>query len=104
MQRQDDVKFDRFTVSVDYMEAASLLAITFDDSNISFFDARSMAPRNAPDDLNTITSMPQAGFTFPSGAPGKISHTPRQSFQLLNFLFDRASHIILTQRLRSGCT
>ena len=74
LQRQDDVNFDRFIISADYMEAASLLAITFDDGTISFFDARSMAPRNAPDDLNTITSMPQAGFTFPPDTPGTTSY------------------------------
>ncbi|PGH02542.1 hypothetical protein GX51_04568 [Blastomyces parvus] len=69
-RRLEDIYFDRFVVSVDYTEAGSVLAITHDDSSISFFEARSMRPIDENEDGNIVTSMPNAGFTFPIDASG----------------------------------
>ncbi|OJD23025.1 hypothetical protein ACJ73_05625 [Blastomyces percursus] len=69
-RRLDDIYFDRYVVSIDYTEAGSVLAITHDDSSISFFEARSMRPITENEDGNTVTSMPNAGFTFPIDASG----------------------------------
>jgi len=51
-----------------------VLAITFDDSSISFFDARSMDSLSALEDTSTVTSMPQAGFSFPIDTSGNCAH------------------------------
>lgn len=56
------------------MEAGSVLAITQDDSSISFFEARSMRPITENEDDNIVTSMPNAGFTFPIDASGRFQH------------------------------
>lgn len=72
LRKQEDLHFDRFIVSIDYMEAGCVMAVTFDDSNISFFDARSMTPLNMLDDINTVTSIPQAGFIFPTDTSGRV--------------------------------
>ncbi|PGG96375.1 hypothetical protein AJ79_09615 [Helicocarpus griseus UAMH5409] len=69
-KRQEDIYFDRYVLSIDYAEAGSVLAVTYDDSSISFFDARSMKPINENEDVNVVTSMPNAGFTFPIDASG----------------------------------
>ncbi|KAG5299740.1 RNA polymerase II mediator complex subunit Sin4 [Histoplasma capsulatum G186AR] len=69
-RKLDDIYFDRYVVSIDYMEAGSVLAITQDDSSISFFEARSMRPITENEDDNIVTSMPNAGFTFPIDASG----------------------------------
>ncbi|PGH30262.1 hypothetical protein GX50_06980 [[Emmonsia] crescens] len=71
-RRLDDIYFDRFVISIDYTEAGSVLAITHDDSSISFFEARSMRPINENEDVNIVTSMPNAGFTFPIDASGSL--------------------------------
>ncbi|KAK2797281.1 hypothetical protein FQN50_009246 [Emmonsiellopsis sp. PD_5] len=65
LRRQEDIYFDRFVVSIDYAEAGRVLTITYDDSSISFFDSRSMRPFGDNEDVNVVTSMPDAGFSFP---------------------------------------
>lgn len=47
-----------------------MLAVTCDDSSISFFDARSMHPLSTLEDTSTVTSMSQAGFSFPIDTSG----------------------------------
>ncbi|EEH45765.2 uncharacterized protein PADG_01915 [Paracoccidioides brasiliensis Pb18] len=69
-RRQEDIYFDRFVVSIDHMEAGGVVIITYDDSSISFFDAKTMRPVNENEDVNVVTSMPNAGFTFPIDASG----------------------------------
>lgn len=78
LRKREDLPFERFIVSIDYMDAGCVMAVTFDDSNIAFFDARSMKPLDVLDDINTVTSMAQAGFAFPTDASG--------SFQLISAL------------------
>ncbi|KAL1954471.1 hypothetical protein VTO42DRAFT_1147 [Malbranchea cinnamomea] len=76
LQIQKDLHFNRFIVSIDYMETGCVIAVTFDDGEISFFDAKSMTPLNT-NDLDTVTSMPQAGFSFPADTSGlHISFSP----------------------------
>ncbi|KAK2777293.1 mediator complex subunit [Emmonsiellopsis sp. PD_33] len=70
LRRQEDIYFDRFVVSIDYAEAGRVLAITYDDSSISFFDSRSMRPFSENEDVNVVTSMPDAGFSFPIDTSG----------------------------------
>ncbi|EDN06886.1 predicted protein [Histoplasma mississippiense (nom. inval.)] len=72
-RKLDDIYFDRYVVSIDYMEAGSVLAITQDDSSISFFEARSMRPITENEDDNIVTSMPNAGFTFPIDASAALA-------------------------------
>ncbi|KAL2380818.1 hypothetical protein RJZ90_004344 [Blastomyces dermatitidis] len=72
-RRLDDIYFERYVVSIDYTEASSVLAITHDDSSISFFEARSMRPITENEDGNTVTSMPNAGFTFPIDASAALA-------------------------------
>lgn len=50
-----------------------MLAVTYDDSTISFYDPKTMAIFNGIDDANTVTSLAQAGFSYPPDTPGLIS-------------------------------
>jgi mediator of RNA polymerase II transcription subunit 16 len=55
------------------MEAGNVLGVTFDDSSISFFDAKSMNSLGTLEDTNSVTSMPQAGFSFPIDTSGNCA-------------------------------
>lgn len=62
--------FDKYVASVDYIEAGNVIAVMHDDSSISFFDAQSLNAPNTQEEED-VTSMVQAGFTFPIDTPGK---------------------------------
>lgn len=66
----EDIHFDKHVVSIDQIEFGCVLAITHDDSSVSFFDPKSMSQFSEGGDINTVTSMGQAGFRFPSDTPG----------------------------------
>lgn len=66
----EDIHFDKHVVSIDQIEFGCVLAITHDDSSVSFFDPKSMSQFTEGGDINTVTSMAQAGFRFPSDTPG----------------------------------
>jgi mediator of RNA polymerase II transcription subunit 16 len=57
-------------ISIDHIELGNVLAITYDDSSIAFYDPRAMASFNGIDDTNTVTSLAQAGFHYPLDASG----------------------------------
>jgi mediator of RNA polymerase II transcription subunit 16, fungi type len=57
-------------VSIDHVEFGNVLAISHDDSSVSFFDPKTMSTFSESHDVNTVTSMAQAGFRFPLDAPG----------------------------------
>jgi mediator of RNA polymerase II transcription subunit 16 len=66
----DDIYSDRYVVSIDHIEIGNVLAITYEDSSIAFFDPKTMVSFNGIDDTNTVTSMAQAGFYYPLDASG----------------------------------
>lgn len=70
LRRLDDVYSDRYIVSVDHTEYGNVLAVTYDDSSIAFYDPKTMINFNGVDDTNTVISMAQSGFHFPLDASG----------------------------------
>jgi mediator of RNA polymerase II transcription subunit 16 len=73
LRRLDDIYSDRYIISIDHIEFGNVLAVTYDDSSISFFEPKTMVKFNGVDDTNTVTSMVQAGFQFPLDASGSQS-------------------------------
>lgn len=76
LNRLDDIFCDRYVVSIDHIEYANVLAVTYDDSSISFYDPKTMAAFNGVDDANTVTSLAQAGFHYSPNTPGQYSFFP----------------------------
>ncbi|KAE8549529.1 hypothetical protein EYB25_008051 [Talaromyces marneffei] len=70
IRRMEDIHFDKHVVSIDQIEFGCVLAITHDDSSVSFFDPKSMSQFTEGGDINAVTSIAQAGFRFPSDTPG----------------------------------
>ncbi|OKL60129.1 Mediator of RNA polymerase II transcription subunit 16 [Talaromyces atroroseus] len=70
LRRLEDIYFAKYVVSIDYVEFGNVLAITHDDSSVSLFDPKTMSTLSEAHDVNTVTSMAQAGFRFPLDAPG----------------------------------
>jgi mediator of RNA polymerase II transcription subunit 16, fungi type len=69
-------------ISIDHTEYGNVLAITFDDSSISFHDPKTMVSFTGIDDANTVTSMAQAGFHYPLDASGwSLCPFPLTSFE-----------------------
>lgn len=65
--------FDRYIVSVDQIEFGNVLAVTYDDSSIAFFNPKTMASFIGTDDPSTVTSMSQAGFHYPLDVSGSCN-------------------------------
>ncbi|KAL4941327.1 hypothetical protein BDV06DRAFT_229775 [Aspergillus oleicola] len=77
LRRLDDITSDRHVISVDQTEYGNVLAISYDDSSISFYDPKTMSVFDGVDDANTVTSLAQAGFHYPLDASGiHISFSP----------------------------
>lgn len=75
--RLEDIHFDKYVISVDQTEYGSVLAITYDDSSITFYDPKTMAVFNGADDNSTVTCLTQAGFHSPPEVSGlQISFSP----------------------------
>lgn len=66
----EDIPCHKYIISVDLVEHGTALAITHDDSSIAFYDTRTMVAFNGLDDVNTVTSLAQAGFQYPLDTPG----------------------------------
>lgn len=62
LRRLEDIHLQKYVVSVDQTEYGNVLAITHDDSSITFYDPKTMAVFNGMDDNNTVTCLAQAGF------------------------------------------
>ncbi|KAL4976798.1 mediator of RNA polymerase II transcription subunit 16 [Aspergillus desertorum] len=65
LRRLDDITSDRHVISVDQTEYGNVLAVSYDDSSIAFYDPKTMAAFDGIDDANTVTSLAQAGFQYP---------------------------------------
>ncbi|KAJ5995590.1 Mediator complex subunit Med16 [Penicillium waksmanii] len=77
LRRLEDIHCDRYIISVDMVEHGTALAVTHDDSSISFYDTRGMTIFNGLDDGSTVTCLTQAGYQYPMEAPGvAISFSP----------------------------
>ncbi|KAJ5140385.1 hypothetical protein N7448_003793 [Penicillium atrosanguineum] len=77
LRRLEDIHCDKYIVSVDLVEHGTALAITHDDSSITFYDTRTMAVFNGMDDTSTVTCLAQAGFQYPMNTPGlSVSFSP----------------------------
>ncbi|KAN0067719.1 Mediator complex, subunit Med16 [Elaphomyces granulatus] len=84
LRRQADIYFERFVISIDHTEYGNVLAITFDDSSISFHDPKTMVSFTGIDDANTVTSMAQAGFHYPLDASAfHISFSPNSGLAVV---------------------
>lgn len=79
LHRLEDISTDKYIVSVDVIEHGTVLAVTHDDSSITFYDTRTMAVFNGLDDANTVTCLAQAGFQYPIETPGEYSFHPNSS-------------------------
>ncbi|KAJ5656015.1 hypothetical protein N7507_007965 [Penicillium longicatenatum] len=77
LRRLDDIHCHKYIVSVDIVEHGTALAVTHDDSSITFYDTRTMAVFNGMDDASTVTCLAQAGFQFPMDSAGiSIAFSP----------------------------
>ncbi|EYE91177.1 mediator of RNA polymerase II transcription subunit 16 [Aspergillus ruber CBS 135680] len=77
LRRLEDIHFDKYVISVDQAEHGTVLAITYDDSSITFYDPKTMAIFNGTDDNSTVTCLTQAGFHSPPEVSGlQISFSP----------------------------
>ncbi|EEP78562.1 predicted protein [Uncinocarpus reesii 1704] len=75
--RQNDMYLDQRVLSIDHFEAGNVIALTFDNGNIKFFDAKTVLPSESTDNLTVISNLPQAGFSFPTiGSATCISFSP----------------------------
>ena len=54
-----------------------MLAITYDDSSVLFYDPKAMAVFNGVDDANTVTSLAQAGFHYAPDTSGCYARNNR---------------------------
>ncbi|CRG85078.1 Mediator of RNA polymerase II transcription subunit 16 [Talaromyces islandicus] len=70
IRRLEDILSDRYIVSVDQIEFGNVLAVTYDDSSISFFNPKTMDSFIGTNDPSTVTSMSQAGFHYPLDVSG----------------------------------
>lgn len=80
LRRLDDVVSDRHVISIDQTEYGNVLAVSYDDSSITFYDPKTMTVFDGVDDANTVTSLAQAGYHYPldpSGSSSKLEETPR---------------------------
>ncbi|KKA16860.1 hypothetical protein T310_9474, partial [Rasamsonia emersonii CBS 393.64] len=102
LRRLEDIYSDRYVVSVDHLEFGNVLAVTYDDSSISFFDPKTMVSFNGVDDTNTVTSMAQAGFHYPLDASGvHVSFSPNSC---LAVVLDGEWQVRLRMMEHSFCT
>ncbi|KAE8150072.1 mediator complex, subunit Med16 [Aspergillus avenaceus] len=77
LRRLEDIYCDRYVLSIEQSEHGNVLAVTYDDSTVTFYDPKTMAVLNGIDDANTVTSLAQAGFHYPPDTAGlHISFSP----------------------------
>lgn len=73
LRRLEDFHSDRFVVSIDQIESGNVLAVTYDDSSISFLNPTTMKNFDSTSDENTVIGMAQIGFNFPIDISGNDS-------------------------------
>ncbi|KAE8325153.1 mediator of RNA polymerase II transcription subunit 16 [Aspergillus sergii] len=78
LRRLEDMYCDRYVTMIEQTEHGNVLAVTYDDSSVTFYDPKTMAVLNGTDDTNTLTSLAHAGFHYPpdSAAGLHISFSP----------------------------
>ncbi|KAI9928807.1 hypothetical protein ASPWEDRAFT_127770 [Aspergillus wentii DTO 134E9] len=70
LRRLENIYSDKHIISIDQTEYGNVLAVTYDDSSVIFYDPKTMAVFSGMDDVNTVTSLAQAGFHYPSEISG----------------------------------
>lgn len=60
-------------VSIDQIESGNVLAVTYDDSSISFLNPATMRNFDPTSDENTVVGMAPVGFNFPIDISGDNS-------------------------------
>lgn len=100
LRRNEDIYSNRYIISIDQIEYGNVLAVTFDDSSVTFYDPKSMTALSGVEDANTVTSLAQAGFSFPADAPGEI--VPRGTLVCMRLMFGRPPCLFLAQRMCCG--
>ncbi|KAJ5714011.1 Mediator complex subunit Med16 [Penicillium malachiteum] len=70
LRRLDEIHCDRYIISVNMVEHGTALAITHDDSSVTFYDTRTMSVLNGSDDTSTVTCLAQAGFHYNMDSTG----------------------------------
>ncbi|KAJ5279815.1 Mediator complex subunit Med16 [Penicillium angulare] len=84
LRRLDDIHCDKYIISVDIVEHGTALAVTHDDSSVTFYDTRTMAVFNGLDDTSTVTCLAQAGFQYPIDSTGvSIAFSPNSCVSVL---------------------
>ena len=86
LHRLEDIHFDKYVISIDQTEYGSVLAITYDDSSITFYDPKTMAVFNGSDDNTTVTCLAQAGFHSPPEVSGTYLPQPKSTWIVLNVI------------------
>ncbi|KAB8271841.1 mediator of RNA polymerase II transcription subunit 16 [Aspergillus minisclerotigenes] len=77
LRRQEDMYCDRYVTMIEQTEHGNVLAVTYGDSSVTFYDPKTMAVLNGTDDTNTLTSLAHAGFHYPPDSAGlHISFSP----------------------------
>lgn len=83
MRRLEDIYLHKYIISVDLMEhvTAPALALTHDDSSVTFYETKTMTMFNGLDDANTVNCLAQAGFQYPLDTPGKSTARSAHGFR-----------------------
>ncbi|GAB1205497.1 hypothetical protein APSETT445_004173 [Aspergillus pseudonomiae] len=77
LRRLEDMYCDRYVTTIEQTEHGNVLAVTYDDSSVTFYDPKTMAVLNGTDDTNTLSSLAHAGFHYPPDSAGlHISFSP----------------------------
>ncbi|KAJ1714501.1 mediator of RNA polymerase II transcription subunit 16 [Aspergillus flavus] len=72
LRRQEDMYCGRYVTMIEQTEHGNVLAVTYDDSSVTFYDPKTMAVLNGTDDTNTLTSLAHAGFHYPPDSAGSF--------------------------------
>jgi mediator of RNA polymerase II transcription subunit 16 len=66
LRRMNDTIVRKAILAVERINSSTTIAIAYGDGSIEFRDRVSMTPITPNEDFNRVSSMPQAGFTFPT--------------------------------------
>ncbi|GAB1196322.1 mediator complex subunit [Aspergillus pseudonomiae] len=72
LRRLEDMYCDRYVTTIEQTEHGNVLAVTYDDSSVTFYDPKTMAVLNGTDDTNTLSSLAHAGFHYPPDSAGEF--------------------------------
>jgi mediator of RNA polymerase II transcription subunit 16, fungi type len=73
-----DLTIRKAILAIERVNSSTTIAISYGDGSIEFRDRSSMAPIIANEEFNRVSSMPQAGFAFPTDDPCKSACQPVQ--------------------------